>query len=266
MALYVNGENVAESYSSLQPVSSGPGLVSVKVGENFDGLIDDLRIWNDIRTADEIADNMAALLDGGEQNLVAYYRFDDVNFDGRAEVAGTTSAAIDGDPSLAPKYYRYAADSRRGNAQDWKNSWGNAAILVGSATVTELTDATGNPFEFEVDSNYNDIPDRWEYKYFGQLLSDDASATGKYGDLDGDGISNYYEYLAGLDPRIKSTDGQIFDNVADSDGDGLTNAEEQVLGLNPGSSDSDDDYFHDGGEVFVRYERIGALPPFTYRR
>ena len=41
----------------------------------FDGLIDDFRVWNDVRTAAEIRANMYADLTGGEPDLVAAYNF-----------------------------------------------------------------------------------------------------------------------------------------------------------------------------------------------
>ena len=41
----------------------------------FDGLIDDLRIWNDIRTEAEIQANDQCQLNGNEQGLMAYYMF-----------------------------------------------------------------------------------------------------------------------------------------------------------------------------------------------
>lgn len=42
--------------------------------KTFDGEMDDVRIWSDIRTAEEIADNMNEQLVGTETNLVAYYK------------------------------------------------------------------------------------------------------------------------------------------------------------------------------------------------
>ena len=49
----------------------------------FDGIIDEVRIWNTARTAAQIQANMFEELDGDETGLVAYYRFD--------EVAGSTT-------------------------------------------------------------------------------------------------------------------------------------------------------------------------------
>lgn len=42
---------------------------------NFPGKLDDLRIWNDARTATEINANMNTELSGNELNLIAYYNF-----------------------------------------------------------------------------------------------------------------------------------------------------------------------------------------------
>ena len=42
----------------------------------FDGLIDDVRVWNDIRTDTEISDNYNCSLSGNEANLVGYWKLD----------------------------------------------------------------------------------------------------------------------------------------------------------------------------------------------
>lgn len=52
----------------------------------YDGLMDELRIWNDVRTASEISTNANQTLFGTEANLVAYYQFE----------SGVTDSQTDG--------------------------------------------------------------------------------------------------------------------------------------------------------------------------
>jgi len=49
-----------------------------KVGSNdeFDGKIDEIRIWEDVRTEQEIRENMCKNIVGNESGLVGYYNFD----------------------------------------------------------------------------------------------------------------------------------------------------------------------------------------------
>lgn len=49
--------------------------------DNFDGVIDEVRIWDDVRSSSEIANNMLSTLIGSESNLVAYWKFDGVGLD-----------------------------------------------------------------------------------------------------------------------------------------------------------------------------------------
>jgi gliding motility-associated-like protein len=61
---------VKNSYSSLKF-----GAYSTHFGQYFKGTLDEVRIWNTARTAQEIADNMSATLNGNETGLRAYYTF-----------------------------------------------------------------------------------------------------------------------------------------------------------------------------------------------
>jgi len=84
------------------------------------------------------------------------------------------------------------------------------------------------------------------------------------GDPDGDGLSNYEEYLHGTNPNVWDTDGdgmpdgweveyglnpKKYDAAADPDGDGLTNIQEYRLGTNPKKADTDGDGLNDYFEV-----------------
>ncbi|MBR4674464.1 MAG: S8 family serine peptidase, partial [Victivallales bacterium] len=241
--LYVNGENLFGASLSRQPQQSGPGIITTALGgDGFIGAMDDVRIWSVVRKADEIKNAMASELSGTEDNLVAYYRFDDVN------LTGTTIQGTSHSRRNTSKLYRYAADSYIGSQNDWRNNWLNAAVLNEYVTAVDYT-ANDCPFVSEADINNNGIPDTWEYEHFSKLLSDDASAEGKYGDFDGDGLINYYEYLASTDPKKEYTGISSTPDIdRNDDGDLLSNIEEQNLGLNPASADSDDDGVIDDAE------------------
>jgi len=59
--------------SAIFAIGSGGDLASIRY---FDGQMDEVRIWNDIRTSTEISDNYNVELIGNETNLVAYYPFE----------------------------------------------------------------------------------------------------------------------------------------------------------------------------------------------
>jgi len=85
MIIYVNGSATTTSSASDTATglsgnagALGVGALTVTGGAQdfFDGDIDDVRIWDDIRTAEEISANYNCRLQGDEAGLVAYWRFD----------------------------------------------------------------------------------------------------------------------------------------------------------------------------------------------
>ena len=56
------------------PVSIGSGQIT---NDGFTGKIDEFRMWNVARSAQDIADNYKLILTGDEPGLVVYYHFDD---------------------------------------------------------------------------------------------------------------------------------------------------------------------------------------------
>jgi len=82
--LYVNGVLEKTVAHSGNIVSSAGQQIGGTIGQRyFDGMIDEVRIWNDARTEIEIRGNMYQELAGTEDNLVAYYKLN--------ETAGTTA-------------------------------------------------------------------------------------------------------------------------------------------------------------------------------
>lgn len=77
---YVNGEPTSGGF----PVGSVVGSpLNTYIGTRnnstnfFDGAIDEVRIWNDLRTQAEINDNLYNELTGSEPNLIHYYNFNE---------------------------------------------------------------------------------------------------------------------------------------------------------------------------------------------
>ncbi|MEV6684377.1 LamG domain-containing protein [Streptomyces sp. NPDC051130] len=85
--LYVNGKPAGSAALPFAPATGAHTLVgkgsSGGTDENFEGDIDELRIWDRVRSATELTEDMNHRLIGNEPGLVAYYRFD--------EGAGTTA-------------------------------------------------------------------------------------------------------------------------------------------------------------------------------
>lgn len=82
--LYKNGSPIANTRivgSGITNIYNGTapfeiGTFNADSNNCFDGLIDDVRVWNDIRTSTEISDNYNCSLAGTEANLVGYWKLD----------------------------------------------------------------------------------------------------------------------------------------------------------------------------------------------
>ncbi|MDX2362376.1 MAG: BNR-repeat neuraminidase N-terminal domain-containing protein [Crocinitomicaceae bacterium] len=82
--MYVDGVLEAISLAVTEPVNTASGAMAIGsnngtwgAGTSFLGRIDELRVWNDVRTAAEIQNNWCDIpVPAAEANLVAYYKFD----------------------------------------------------------------------------------------------------------------------------------------------------------------------------------------------
>ena len=77
---YVNGTEQNTNTSVDVPSNTGTFYLGTNSNANdkyFNGQIDEVRIWNDVRTAAEISDNKDDELVGNESGLVAYYKMSD---------------------------------------------------------------------------------------------------------------------------------------------------------------------------------------------
>ncbi|MEV0535550.1 LamG domain-containing protein [Kitasatospora sp. NPDC050463] len=76
--LYVNGKPAGSGALPFTPTTGANTLIGKSgAGDHFDGDLDELRIWNRVRSAAELTEDMNHRLIGNEPGLVAYYRFDE---------------------------------------------------------------------------------------------------------------------------------------------------------------------------------------------
>jgi len=78
---YINGKQVISTSTVNTDMNSSNGWTIGAAPwfpeKYFEGKIDEIRIWNNVRTATEIRENMMKTLVGNESGLMAYYRFDE---------------------------------------------------------------------------------------------------------------------------------------------------------------------------------------------
>ena len=74
--IYINGSLVKTSAdrNAVLPSGTSEYRIGLSTATYFDGIIDEVRIWNAARSAGEIASNMERELVGNESDLVAYYK------------------------------------------------------------------------------------------------------------------------------------------------------------------------------------------------
>ena len=103
--LYLNGGLLDTQTSTATALynSSAAFVVGARgdTGGPHDGLIDDIRIWNDVRTADEIETNFHLELTGTEANLVGYWKFNNDYLD---ETSNNNDLTASGSPVFSTDY------------------------------------------------------------------------------------------------------------------------------------------------------------------
>ncbi|MBT4817752.1 MAG: hypothetical protein HON70_18745, partial [Lentisphaerae bacterium] len=220
--------------SGALPPPTGRGYLTIGAAAGgIIGEVDEVRVWNTVRTSDDVANNRLITFPTAPAGLVAYYRFDD---------AGTTvedfTARLSGDAPTVRANLLVAGERIAG-----------AVILADSPGLTDF------------DSDLDNLPDWWELQYFGDLTTTDGTL-----DADNEGLTDYYEFLSGNNPLVQDTDGDgSLDVDADDDLDGVPNGVEQTNTTHPNDADTDDDGLNDGEEVASGTDPLDSLSPLVNR-
>ncbi len=214
---YVNGNLDSTvsvgSYGSISnslPTALGAGISSNGVegsrSQEFKGLIDEVRLWDDVRTATEIKQNFKKILEGDEANLVAYWRLDDGSGTSAADSSNNTNTGtLNNSPTWESGYWSVRHDpvfkirGYRGNSNP-------AAVSLESNLLIENTDYN---FDFKPFTDayfadellwYSTMDSAWEVKnpdvgdFYDSAWDDVDFVDGMYGkganyDADGESIS-----------------------------------------------------------------------------
>ena len=156
--------------------------------------------------------------------------------------------------------------SPKGNPSDIENL---ARPMDGNFDGLSLYDLGCYEFSANQDSDANELPDGWEYRYFGVFTGTLAQA-----DTDGDTVTNWMEFQKGSNPRDDTSGtptvgetglpwgwlikyGLSPDPNGDADFDGVSNLGEMIAGTNPKDTNS-------YPALFISSPRIGGKSTFRW--
>lgn len=139
--LYKNGSSVSVTYTRQTGSSMNNTSVPLFIGclyrestgganNYFNGLMDDVRIWDDIRAQSEIQDNMNVELTGSEDNLAGYWKF---NNNGTDETLNSNDLTLYGSPAFSydgPIPDGYGSYVDIGSIADIDNNGSSEAVFL----------------------------------------------------------------------------------------------------------------------------------------
>ncbi|MCB0482883.1 MAG: hypothetical protein KDC83_15750, partial [Flavobacteriales bacterium] len=155
LILYVDGVEVAKTTSVPDPLT---GSLELSIGgtngfsDNFEGKIDEIRIWGVAKTAQEIEDNFRIRANAADANLVAYYNFDENSGTSLSDISGNNltgtltnmsgSEWTSGPDSL---YFEVSETASTGDTVGYVTGW----TSFGTLSFTKIGGATS---DFDINS------------------------------------------------------------------------------------------------------------------
>ncbi|MFN5318424.1 MAG: LamG-like jellyroll fold domain-containing protein, partial [Bacteroidia bacterium] len=127
LQIYVNGQLVNAQYTDAG-ITINPGVSAIIIGQGFNGLTDEVRIWNTSKSAKEIRQNYSRYLTGGEAGLKVYLKFDESNGSGAYDMSRVNS--------------NYNKNNATLNGTQWSTSIPTSAQLSNAAYTNNLGNYT----------------------------------------------------------------------------------------------------------------------------
>lgn len=91
LTAYQGGVEIGSVASGSTTADGTLTIGGLSSGQNFQGQLDELRLWNDGRSPAEVQTNLYQTVEHNDSGLMAYYRFDQQNQTGQTEVVDSTS-------------------------------------------------------------------------------------------------------------------------------------------------------------------------------
>ncbi|MBT3193110.1 MAG: hypothetical protein HN341_11200, partial [Verrucomicrobia bacterium] len=134
LTLYVDGTNVASTTGSAFPALYAGGPVMQHIGRGFKGCLDEVRLWEEERSAAEIVNGRDEVRTGLEESLVAYYRFDDnTSYTNLPPIVGSSANnGTNGGNANVAWAWGQVEDNVLRYGSDWQNQWEHAASFNGA--------------------------------------------------------------------------------------------------------------------------------------
>lgn len=194
-SLYVDGilQGTVTNSGTFTNINAEPLLIgdfdnATSDNGEWEGQMDEVRIWSDVRTEQEIRDNMNRKLDvANESNLVGYYQFNTGIADGT-----NTGTDILTDRSGNNNRGTLTNFGLSGAASNWVAS---TAAVADQTLVTSLQGA-GNALDFDGTNDYVSIPDN-DVLSFGNGTSDSPFSVEFWMSLDFQGTGTFISKRVG---------------------------------------------------------------------
>ena len=142
--LLINGEIVAwQSYATINNYSNREFCIGGDGNRNFDGQVDDVKVWNNIaRSSQDVRTSMYKQLVGNESNLVAYYKLDETsgttvdNAEGTASYDGTLTNMAGNEWMTSPAFFGPKNCLDFDGDNDYVDCGNDASLQIGGSNIT----------------------------------------------------------------------------------------------------------------------------------